>query len=225
MSINHSRFKDSTWYKAKYPDVTIGGAGGIGSWLAFFLARIGVPMRIYDYDTVDFTNLGGQLYPKTAIGRNKVEAVADVVRDFSDYVKIRNCGKFIHGDSLTPITFACFDNMRARKDMFETWYEKYVTNTRLSVPSMFIDGRMTIESYQVIGVTPENADKYRDYLFHDSEVREPICSLKATSHIGAQIGSHLTQMFTNFITNYDMGTEFRDLPLFKAYEAQFVDFI
>ena len=217
----HTRFKDCPWYSGEYPPVTIGGVGGIGSWLAFLLGRIGVPMHLHDYDSIDYTNMGGQLYPTSAIGKNKADAVMENVRAFSGNVPMLNLGKF-NGQRVNPITFACFDNMYARRIMFDSWYEsnKY---KRLSQPSLFIDGRMTVESFQILAVTQETAEEYRNtYLFDDSDVDEPMCSMKATSHIGAMIGSQLVQVFTNHMTNFNIGIEIREVPLFQAYEAAFM---
>ena len=52
-----TRFKNAKWaeYKAH---ITLGGAGGIGSHLAFYLARIGHDLLIYDFDTVGNENIG-----------------------------------------------------------------------------------------------------------------------------------------------------------------------
>jgi molybdopterin/thiamine biosynthesis adenylyltransferase len=52
------------------------GAGGIGSSVAFGLARLGVARIIlWDFDTVDVTNLNRQiLFNKADVGRSKVEA-------------------------------------------------------------------------------------------------------------------------------------------------------
>jgi len=55
------------------------GAGGIGSAVAFALARLGVSKIIlWDFDTVDVTNLNRQiLFSKEQVGLLKVEAAAE----------------------------------------------------------------------------------------------------------------------------------------------------
>jgi len=217
----HARFKDCPWYLEEFPMVSIGGVGGIGSWLAFFLGRIGVPMGIYEDDFVDYTNLGGQLYSRNHIGQSKAEIVRDLVYTFSGNTEVRTLGRF-EGQTVAPVTFACFDNMAARRLMFETWLATYPVK-RIGTPSIFIDGRMTVESFQIIAVTQEMAEQYRSqYLFDDTMVADPICSMKATSHIGAQIGSQMTQVFTNHITNCKLGYELREVPFFQAYETVFM---
>jgi hypothetical protein len=114
--------------------------------------------------------------------------------------------------------------MKARRLMFNKW-KNLVANgegTRLGVPAIFIDGRMTVESFQIFAVTPDKIEDYEQHLFSDADVQDPICSLKATSHIGAQIASQMVQIFTNYTTNYNMGDEIRDVPFQQAYEAIFL---
>ena len=64
---------------------TIGGAGGIGSWLALFLSRAGIRPTIYDFDYVERRNMGGQFYSQEDIGRPKVQALASNIRNFTAY--------------------------------------------------------------------------------------------------------------------------------------------
>lgn len=55
------RFSDAPWYIPNTP-VLIGGAGGIGSWLGVLLARQDLAITIYDFDSVDLTNLGSATF-------------------------------------------------------------------------------------------------------------------------------------------------------------------
>ena len=57
MNTFHNRFTDLEWY-GNTKTLLIGGAGGIGSWLSFFLGRIGHKLYIFDFDTVEPSNLG-----------------------------------------------------------------------------------------------------------------------------------------------------------------------
>jgi hypothetical protein len=207
-----------------FPTVTIGGVGGIGSWLSFFLGRIGVPMYLYAMDRVDYTNMGGQLFHIGQIGMGKESAVIENIRDFSGGdLKIIPFGRFEPGYELTPITFSCFDNMKSRSEMVDSWYDQHGSKNRIGTPTIFIDGRMSVESFQIIAVTPDRYEEYKEkYIFPDADVADPVCSMKATSHIGAQIGSQMTQVFTNLITNHNLNLDLRDIPFFQAYEASFI---
>lgn len=225
MSSHHTRFKDCPWYSDAFPRATIGGVGGIGSWLSFFLGRIGVPMDLYDFDSVDYTNMGGQLFPVSSIGQQKSQVVKQNIHDFSGTLDVKVRGRFEFGDSLNHVVFTCFDNMKAREEMIVQWAKAHI-GKRLMTPAVFIDGRMTVESFQVYAITPDRVDEYiENHIFPDSRIHEPLCSMKATSHIGAMIGSIMTQVFTNYMTNFNTGLDMREIPFRKVYEASFLDFI
>ena len=77
-----NRFKDADWLPKNREAVLVGGAGGIGSWVTFFLTKIGFNAYLYDFDTVETHNLGGQLFKQDAVGKSKVEAVREVVEEY-----------------------------------------------------------------------------------------------------------------------------------------------
>ena len=58
--------------------VAIAGLGGLGSNVAFALARIGVGhLHLIDFDRVDLTNLNRQQYFLKHVGRNKTDALKE----------------------------------------------------------------------------------------------------------------------------------------------------
>ncbi len=81
------RFSDAPWYRPGI-ECTVGGAGGIGSWLAFFLGRQECVIALFDMDSIDETNLGGQLYSLEDIGNNKAEVIARKIRNYSENPRI-----------------------------------------------------------------------------------------------------------------------------------------
>lgn len=60
------RFSDAPWYIPGLP-ILVGGAGAIGSWLTLYLARQDAKLYVYDFDTIDLTNMGGQLYNSSSL--------------------------------------------------------------------------------------------------------------------------------------------------------------
>ena len=218
LNLNHSRFSDAEWYDKK--SIIIGGVGGIGSWVSLFLSRIGHNIIVYDIDVVDRTNMAGQLYSYKSIGKNKTEAIASVVSDFNgdrDNVTILNV-KYDKDSMSNSIVMSCFDNMEARKNMFNNWIE-YIDSVDEDEKAkcIFIDGRMTAEQGQIYFVTPDKIDQYKETLFLDSEAEELPCSFKATTHNGAMIASQMVAGLNNFIVNYKSGFKFRTLPFSIKY--------
>lgn len=215
VEVKHSRFSDAPWFGCK-ENIVIGGVGGIGSWVALFLSRIGHNLYIFDMDMVDNTNMAGQCYAKSHIGKPKVEAVYEVCKEFSSE-KININNKEYEDDSITSnIVIASFDNMKSRKVMFERWCQ-LVEATEDKSNLLFIDGRMTAETGQVYFITPERIERYKETLFDDSEVKPLPCSFKATTHNGAMIASQIVSGLNNHLANIALKDDLRDVPFSIKY--------
>lgn len=215
-----SRFKDATWYTEEGADVVIGGAGGIGSWLALMLCRAGFTPVIYDFDIVEEHNIGGQLFNTSQTGVSKVTAVKTICFDFASTDITCLNEKFTESSMGHNYMFSAFDNMQARKAMFKVWKEvvEEWKETSDEPKPVFIDGRLLMEQLTIFCVTPENMDKYeKEYLFDDTEVPDEPCTLKQTSHSAAMIASHMVGFFTNHISNVLQGSDDRNLPFMWEY--------
>lgn len=69
--------------------VAVAGLGGLGSNVAFFLARSGVGhLHLIDFDSVDLSNLNRQQYFMHHIGMYKTEAVKEELEQINPYLKI-----------------------------------------------------------------------------------------------------------------------------------------
>ena len=230
--VHSSRFKDAPWFPKEETNVIIGGAGGIGSWLTLMLSRAGFFPIVYDFDRLEEHNLAGQLYTKLDAEQNvlKVDALKGLCRHFAD-IDITVMAEKYKKDSMSHhYVFSAFDNMQARKDMFNSWKE-YVkewkefqdiatmseeTNINIAEP-IFIDGRLTAEQMQIFCVTPDKIEEYEKHLFDDTEVQEAPCTMKQTSHSAAMIASHMVGFFTNHMTNNAVEEKDRTVPFFWEY--------
>jgi molybdopterin/thiamine biosynthesis adenylyltransferase len=221
-----TRFKDANWFEyLKYKRVIVGGAGGIGSWISLFLARIGMHVYVYDNDTYEESNLAGQFVKHNDIGRAKTTALKYNISEFTNqYVYEMYCD-YDENSSVSSIMIGGFDNMKARKTFFENWVSVYGSDKN----SILIDGRLAAQSYQIFciqGGRQDQIDKYRsEYLFSDDEVAPLACTLKQTSHTAAGIASHMTGFLTNFATNVVLGEDITTVPFLFEYitEPNFVN--
>jgi molybdopterin/thiamine biosynthesis adenylyltransferase len=211
------RFKDAPWLPKEGELALVGGAGGIGSWLTYFLAKIGIKVYLYDFDTVEDHNLGGQLFFQKSIGTPKVSAVAEILAEFCD-VEIAPINEALTFDTTTHYyAFSAFDNMEARHTLFHLWKKSW-PHTPSHITPIFIDGRLEMEQLQVFCVTPATANKYQiEHLFADSNVPDAPCTMKQTSHTAAMIGSLMASFFTNHLTNEYMGEVVRDVPFYYEF--------
>ena len=66
--------------KLRKATIGVAGLGGLGSNIAMLLARSGIGrLVIADFDIVELSNIHRQNYPLSAIGRKKVDAIAEEI--------------------------------------------------------------------------------------------------------------------------------------------------
>lgn len=209
-----TRWSGFDWATEKQ-NIMLIGAGGIGSWLALSLARIGHSLYLVDDDRVDRTNInGGQMFRMTDLDGYKVHAVAGICRDFgclSSIVGLEEKFLGIESGNL-PIMIGAVDNMLTRRSIFDAWR---VSSERL----LLLDGRLTGEMYEVFAIQgdkPEQLEEYeRKHLFSDEETVELDCTTKQTTFAAMGIASVITATLCNFLTNKKMGMEFREVPFYQ----------
>ncbi len=69
--------------------VIIAGLGGLGSNIAVSLARAGIgALRLIDFDTVDISNINRQYYTLGDIGKNKTDALEEILRSINPYIRL-----------------------------------------------------------------------------------------------------------------------------------------
>ena len=116
-----SRFSGAEWFNAiRNTKVIIAGLGGIGSNVAFQIARmIPLNLTLYDADEVELANMAGQLYSLADVGKNKVDAIADMIRLYTSINTVNAIPRnFTARTEPGDIMICGFDNMRARSVFF-----------------------------------------------------------------------------------------------------------
>ena len=219
-----TRFSGASWYNdITEQTVIIAGQGGIGSWATMIMSRMHPKqLFIYDDDEVETVNLAGQLYSKSMVDKKKVDAMANLVKDFSDYNAVMAIAqKWTEETQPGDIMICGFDNMQARKTFFHSWL-RHVLGHPHPEKCLFIDGRLAFTDMQVFCITGDdtyNIKRYNEeYLFDDKEADETICSMKQTTYCACMIGGLIVNLFTNFIAN--LQTPFsHDLPFKTFYDS------
>jgi len=230
--IRTTRFSESIWFKYlnSLSDIyiTIGGLGSIGSHLMYVLPRsLSTNARFfcYEYDNLESTNLGGQFFTvKQAKARMpKFDATFELVKQFTDDFIIANSGKATEENcETTPFTFVGFDSLAPRKLLFENWVKNLST---FGQNSIFIDGRMSFDGYQIFVVLPDNEyiEKYRLTFFEETkETSDVPCTLKNNTFIATQLASKMVEFFTIAMQLYS--GQFAMLP-FKCEYANTIQTI
>jgi len=213
-----SRFSAAPWitYNQK---VCVFGCGGIGSWLTFFLAKSlpNADVVVSDFDDVEIHNLAGQLFSMAHIGMQKTEAIKNIGVLFG--AKISTNGFHVAMDSIgvlesrisgANLVFSAFDNLLARKILFETCVLKQKT---------FVDGRLRATMFEVFYVDTTNLEavaSYRETLVDDSLVEDEACSFKQTAHVAAMIGAYMTSIATTHASNF-VKNQKRPIPFYTSF--------
>ena len=223
-----SRFSSAIWYEnIQKKTVILAGVGGIGSYVGFLLARMKpASMFIYDDDIVEAVNMSGQLYGQSDLGRPKVSALAEMIRNYAGYSSVFAISeRFTNESEASDIMICGFDNMTARKLFFNKWVNHVQSKPEEERKNcLFIDGRLAAEEFQVLCIKGDdeyNINRYsNEYLFSDAEADETICSYKQTTFCANMIASYMVNLFVNFCANQCEPLIDRDLPFLTTYNAE-----
>nr|DAW35356.1 MAG TPA: E1 enzyme family protein [Caudoviricetes sp.] len=224
------RFNSAEWFNAVQHNVTLIGAGGLGSNIAVSLSRLlgNKILEIYDPDYIEYKNLAGQNFGVTDVGYAKASVVAVQCANFNPSINaIQYLNRFEGFNNLcTPkATITGLDNMASRSYVYYKWKEK-IDKSADDDHVILIDARLSAETWQVFCVTSDNKKAQEEYetkwLFTDEEADEGICTYKQTAFAAQMCASFVTNLYVNFCTNcikkQDEPTR-RFLPFMTEYDA------
>lgn len=142
---NHLREEDLL----AWDDVLIVGCGGIGSWLAVGLAKVGFKtFDLIDPDHVDDSNVATQVFTIDHTGISKVKALAAVLSKINPDVNIdrheRAWGASDKIDGLFKLICLVTDNIPSRKMVWEA-----VKRLPKETNPLILDARTGLESVEV----------------------------------------------------------------------------
>ena len=119
--------------------ITIIGAGSVGSFTAFILAKAGFcDITVIDFDNVEAENVSSQLYRPSDIDKPKVVALKELIKMFCD-TDIEVSNRRYERGRFKGIVVMAVDSMAARKLVWDN-HAKTAVGTQL-----IIDGRMAAE--------------------------------------------------------------------------------
>lgn len=164
--------------------ILIIGAGGIGSWTAFALAKMGCPnLTVLDFDSVAEHNIPSQLYipahksyPKVLALQTLLEqltgtAISPIQQAFQQYVAEEKYGSY-------QVIICAVDSLLQRR---EIWALLKKTK-QFKHLHLYIDARMGGEVLRIITVDMKKKDlvqKYEDTLFTNTTPHRDICTARA----------------------------------------------
>ncbi len=174
------------------------GAGAIGSFLVLELAKCGwTDITVYDYDTVSIENMSNQFFRFSDIGKPKVEALKDLIKDFTQVeikaVNTKLDGSEFIGKGQNSILFYAIDSMAIRK--------AFTDKIGLTFFDLILDARMGAEMLNLFTFTPLTVSDYDKSLFDDSQALPERCTSKSTIYTACMAASFLVKVLKNFTVN------------------------
>ena len=184
--------------------ITVIGAGAVGSFTVLALAKSGAErIVVYDDDSVEPHNLPNQWFRMADLGRLKVEALRELVRDMTG-VQIDAVPERFMRQQATEVTVCAVDSMDMRIDLWRQLHPR---------PSLYVDARMGAEVGTVKCVGPFGS-WYEDTLYPSSEALHAPCTARATmycaSGLAAFIASQVAQYASDRPTRPELTIDFRN---------------
>lgn len=177
------------------PQIQIIGAGGIGSFAALALSKLGLNnITVYDRDNVEQHNQPNQLYGRLDIDRPKVRSLEEIVGGLSNDIE-GICAMVTEETDLSGIVISAVDSIDARRVIWGRVKENMAVST-------FIDARIGGEVVKVIHVNPfDSADieRYEKTLHSNEEVAPLPCTAQAVIDVGFAVASLITRAVRLFI--------------------------
>ena len=165
--------------------VTIIGAGAIGSWVAIGLAKSGFKnIAVFDHDKVDIVNMSSQFYGIDDVNKLKTEALAERIEEMTGTV-ITSIPEKWDGMKLKGIVVMAADSMEVRKRIFESHVGNLSTK-------WLIDARMGAEVALMYTIDPNNktdVDTYEKTLYSDKDAIQERCTAKSTTYCAIYLSS------------------------------------
>lgn len=165
--------------------LTIVGAGAVGSSCAMAFAKTGfTDMRIFDFDTVELHNLPNQMFRYTDIGKPKVNAIRDIIKDFEGF-NIRPINSRFNANRLNGSIIITIDNM---DDRIKIWNK---AKEQFDKIRLYIDARMGAEVLRLYTIIPpltSDTGPYEETLYPSADALHLPCTAKATMYTATVLG-------------------------------------
>jgi molybdopterin/thiamine biosynthesis adenylyltransferase len=145
------------------------GVGATGSKITLELAKLGIDnIHVWDNDIVERKNVCNQEFGLNDVGKDKVDALADIVKLKTGLDLIKH-NEFVKDQELEGIIFLLTDSMSSRKEIYDNCLK-----LNLNIP-VFIETRMGVDEGRLYTINPidlQQLNEYEKSLYSSEEVTE-----------------------------------------------------
>lgn len=201
------------------------GCGSVGATIAENLIRLGLTnIALWDMDVVSPHNLANQIFRQQDIGRNKVEALYDILFELNPEVKdrVKLYPNGWDGQKLSGYVFLCVDNIELRRQIVEKHFDNPY------VKAMF-DFRTLLESAQHYAADWSDRKMKEDFLksmnfSHDEAKSEtPVSACGVTLGVAPTVRVICALGVSNFV-NYIKGKGLKKLLIMDVFNFDLLAF-
>ncbi|MBA3485286.1 MAG: ThiF family adenylyltransferase [Pirellulales bacterium] len=171
------------------------GVGAIGRQVAIQLAAIGVRrLQLVDFDRVDLTNVTTQGYRARDVGRLKVEATAEAVREIDEEIELELVNdRYRPRLAVGEAVFGCVDSIAARGAIWRSVGRDC---------GFWADGRMRGEVIRVLAAADEASRRhYGTTLFTQEEAQAGSCTSRSTIYAAGVAAGLMVHQFARWLRN------------------------
>ena len=169
-------------------EVVLVGCGGIGSYTAAILARMGIgSITLVDFDRVEETNVATQDLDLISVDDHKVEALDKRLGQINPELNVTKYATRFAPRHILPnsIIIPAVDSIDVRREVWTAFAAKATPG------QLFIDPRMGAESFElwVVRKGSEFEAEYTRSLFDPTPRAELPCGARAIAYTGAFAGA------------------------------------
>lgn len=192
------------------------GAGAIGSSFVIALSKMGArKITVYDFDNLEDHNLANQLYPKSLLGKPKVEALKQYAADFGDCEITAINAPWTPDNAIEcEVVVSCVDNMAVREALYTYYAAPYARLgafgtdgvVRLDAPKLFVDGRMGALVYRAFAVDMANEGQvahYKESLHTQAQGSQERCGHKSIIYTVYGVASMMCDLIKQWLMESD----------------------
>ncbi len=170
--------------------VTLIGAGSIGSTTALWLSKMGIQhLQVFDADKVEEHNWSNQMFRQADIGKFKVDALAEVLKELADADVESHIERYTD-QPLSEVVISGVDSMESRKTIWKV--------VRLNPDvKLYLDARMGLETLVVYAVHPQIREERQAYvksLHSDESATQEPCTARTICYTPLMASSILCSM-------------------------------
>ena len=189
--------------KLKKLNATLIGAGGIGSFTALTLMKMGLDkLEVYDDDGVEEHNLPNQFYMLENVKQFKVDALKKVVHSFTGSHIIQQKKEYTN-QKLNQLVIVGTDSMESRKKVWAQFKKQKQCK-------YYIEARMGGENgriYTIVSKKKSDIAFYEGTLYSDKSVPPIPCTAKSIIYNVLIIASFICRAVKSIVENIPMPRE------------------